>query len=216
MHFKVKEKYLVYFKNGIVYENPLFVSLLGLCPALATTTSLKNSFAMGISFIIILFFSNIFISIIRKIVPNEIRIPVYIVIIASFVSVIEMLMQAYFISLYNSLGLFISLIVVNCIVLGRAEAFASKNTVLDSVVDALSIGFGYFISLILIGIVREFLSNGSIDLFKSFSIDFNRIFIKEGKLGIFSDFFSSSSGAFIVLAFVIAFFQNIIYKRGLK
>lgn len=200
------------FSKGIFDENPILSSLLGLCPALAITTSLQNAIGMGIAFTIVLILSNIVISLIRKIIPYEIRIPVYIVIIASFVTVIELLMQAFMSALYDSLGIFISLIVVNCIVLGRAEAFASKNNVIDSLLDALGIGLGYSLILCVIASVRELLSNGFITIWDNIKIDFTSFFNGE-KSNLFTSFFVSPAGAFIVLALIIALKESIKNKR---
>lgn len=149
-------------KNGIFGENPLFVQLLGVCPALATTTSLKNALGMGVAFTLVLICSNLIISSLKAVIPSQIRIPSYIVVIASLVTVIEMLMQAFVPDIYSSLGIFIPLIVVNCIVLGRAEAFASKNGLVKSFLDAIGMGIGFSLALCIIGAVREFLGTGKI------------------------------------------------------
>ena len=147
-------------KNGIITENPIFVQVLAMCPTLAVTTSAENALGMGLASTVVLIFSNMIISAIRKLVPDEIRIPAYIVVIASFVTIIDMLMQGYLPSLYSSLGLFIPLIVVNCIILGRAEAYASKNPILPSIFDAIGMGLGFTIALFLIGTFREILGAG--------------------------------------------------------
>ncbi|MGL5415759.1 MAG: RnfABCDGE type electron transport complex subunit E [Clostridium sp.] len=149
-------------KNGIITENPIFVQVLAMCPTLAVTTSAENAIGMGIASTVVLIFSNMIISAIRKIVPDKIRIPSYIVIIASFVTMLEMLMQGYVPSLYKSLGIFIPLIVVNCVILGRAESYASKNKVLPSIFDGIGMGLGFTIALFLIGSFRELLGSGSI------------------------------------------------------
>lgn len=149
-------------KNGIIKENPIFVQVLAMCPTLAVTTSAENAVGMGIASTVVLIFSNMIISAIRKIVPDKIRIPAYIVVIASFVTILEMLMQGYVPSLYKSLGIFIPLIVVNCVILGRAEAYASKNPVLPSIFDAIGMGLGFTVALFLIGSFREILGAGSI------------------------------------------------------
>ncbi len=148
--------------NGIGKENPTFVLMLGMCPTLAVTTSLINGFAMGISTALVLIFSNILISLLRKIISDNIRIPAYIVIIATLVTTVQMLLQAYIPSLYTALGIYIPLIVVNCIILGRAESFASKNNVIVSAFDGLGMGIGFTIALTLIGFVREILGAGSV------------------------------------------------------
>ncbi|MGI5868491.1 MAG: electron transport complex subunit RsxE [Kiritimatiellia bacterium] len=142
-------------KNGILNENPTFRLVLGMCPTLATTTSVENGVGMGVATTAVLIASNALISAIRKLIPAEVRIPCYIVVVASLVTVVEMIMQAFVPTLYNSLGIFIPLIVVNCIILGRAEAFAAKNTVIDSVFDGLGMGLGFTLSLTLISIIRQ-------------------------------------------------------------
>ena len=148
--------------KGIVKENPTFVLILGMCPTLGTTTSAANGFGMGVATMAVLIMSNLVISLIKNIIPDKVRIPAFIVVIASFVTVIQMLMQAYVPALYASLGVFIPLIVVNCIILGRAEAFASKNGAVDSILDGVGIGLGFTLSLTAIGAVREILGSGAI------------------------------------------------------
>lgn len=149
-------------KNGIITENPIFVQVLAMCPTLAVTTSAKNAVGMGIATTVVLIFSNMIISAIRNFIPDKIRIPSYIVVIASFVTILEMLMQGYVPALYKSLGIFIPLIVVNCVILGRAESYASKNKVIPSIFDAIGMGLGFTVALFLIGSFRELLGNGSI------------------------------------------------------
>ncbi len=148
-------KALKILKNGILTSNPTFRLVLGMCPTLATTTSIENGIGMGVATMSVLICSNAVIASIRKFVPSQVRIPCYIVVIASFVTIVEMLMKAYVGSLYESLGIFIPLIVVNCIILGRAEAFAAKNTVLDSVFDGLGMGLGFTLSLFLVAATRQ-------------------------------------------------------------
>ncbi len=150
------------FKNGLINENPTFVQLLGMCPTLAVTTSLKNGIGMGLSVTFVLVLSNLIISMLRKAIPKKIRIAAYVVIIATFVTVVDLVLKAYIPSLSKSLGLFIPLIVVNCIILARAEAFASKNTVGKSVVDGFGMGIGFTVALSIISAVREILGNGTI------------------------------------------------------
>ena len=145
--------------NGIVKENPTFVLMLGMCPTLAVTTSAKNGLGMGFATMVVLVLSNFMISLLRKIIPDAVRVPVYITIIASFVTVIEMVMHAYVKPLYDSLGIYIPLIVVNCIILGRAESYANKNNPLLSIFDGIGIGLGFTIGLTTIGIIRELLGN---------------------------------------------------------
>lgn len=149
------------FTKGIIKDNPIFVLLLGMCPTLAVTTSVNNAIGMGLAVIAVLTASNIVVSLLRKVIPDSVRIPSYIVIIATFVTMIEMIMHAYFVELYNSLGIFLPLIVVNCIILGRAEAFANKNTVLDSIYDALGMGTGFTLALIILATFREVLGAGT-------------------------------------------------------
>lgn len=158
----VENKKSSIFLNGIIKENPTFVMLLGMCPTLAITTTLGNAIGMGLAVMFVLFFSNLFISLIRKIVPNEIRIPVFIVIVATLVTVVSMLLQAFLPDLNNALGAFVALIVVNCIILGRAEAFASKNSVGSSLLDALGMALGFTLAISLISVIRELIGNGSI------------------------------------------------------
>ncbi len=153
------------FTKGIIKENPTFVILLGLCPTLGVTTQVVNAIGMGFGVLFVLFFSNLFISLLKNVIVDTVRIPAYIVIIASFVTIVQMLMQSFAPGLYKTLGVFVPLIVVNCIILGRAESFASKNTVVDSLIDAIGMGVGFTLALIAIALVREVLGNGTITLF---------------------------------------------------
>ena len=150
------------FKNGVTTENPILVQQVGMCATLAITTSLINGIGMGVAVIAVLTGSNIVISILRKYIPDEVRIPAFVIIIAAFTTIIDLLMHAYTFSLYKALGVFIPLIVVNCIILARAEAFAFKNGVLDSTIDGLGMGVGYLVAMILLSSVREVLGNGTI------------------------------------------------------
>ncbi|WP_082759995.1 electron transport complex subunit RsxE [Abyssisolibacter fermentans] len=150
------------FKNGLIDENPTFVQLLGMCPTLAVTTSAENGLAMGLATTTVLLGSNLVISLFRKVIPDKIRIPAFIVIIATFVTMIEMFMHAYAMELYKSLGLFIPLIVVNCVILGRAESFASKNGPIASLADGLGMGLGFALALTILGSIRELLGAGSV------------------------------------------------------
>ena len=149
-------------KNGLIKENPIWVLILGMCPTLATTTSAINGMSMGLATTFVLMMSNIVISLLKSVIPDKVRIPAFIVIIATFVTMVEMVMKAYLPALYDSLGLFISLIVVNCIVLGRADAFASKNSVGQSALDGIFMGLGFTWALTLLGLVRELLGTGCI------------------------------------------------------
>ena len=150
------------FRDGLITNNPVLVQLLGMCSTMAITTSISNGIGMGISVLIILTLSNIFISLLRKIIPNEVRIACYIVVIAGFVTIVDLCLQAFFPAIAKSLGVFIPLIVVNCIILGRAEAFANKNSVLASAVDGICQGIGYTIVLVIMCAVRELLGNGTL------------------------------------------------------
>ena len=178
--------------NGIVKENPTFVLLLGMCPTLGTTSSAINGMGMGLATMFVLICSNVVISLIKKLVPDMVRIPIFIVVIASFVTVLQMMMRAYVPALYATLGLFIPLIVVNCILLGRAEAFAAKNNPLASFFDGLGMGLGFTIALTLLGGVREFLGTGK----------FFNITIMPEEYGML--IFVLAPGAFIVLGYLIA------------
>lgn len=149
-------------KNGIITENPTFVLTLGMCPTLAVTTSAVNGLGMGLTTMAVLALSNMFISMLRKVIPDKVRIPAFIVVIASFVTVVEFLLEAYLPSLYDALGLYIPLIVVNCIILGRAEAYASKNGVVSSLFDGVGMGLGFTLALTIIGAVRELLGAGQV------------------------------------------------------
>ena len=150
------------FTNGIIRENPIFVIMLGLCPTLAVSTSLFNAVGMGAAVIFVLVFSNLVISSMRNIIPDKVRIPCFIVVIATFVTITELLMHAFMPQLFESLGMFVSLIVVNCIILGRAEAFASKNKVSLAVIDGLGMGLGFTLGIVVIALIREIIGSGSI------------------------------------------------------
>ncbi|MBR3291411.1 MAG: electron transport complex subunit E [Bacteroidales bacterium] len=182
--------------DGIVKNNPTFVLVLGMCPTLGTTTSAINGLGMGLATTIVLILSNITISAIAKIIPDKVRIPCFIVVIASFVTIVQLLLQAYVPVLYESLGIFLPLIVVNCIILGRAEAFASKNPVGDSALDGIGIGLGFTIALTAVGLVREILGSGSAFGWKFMAGD--------GMLA-----FVLAPGAFIVLAYLMVIFRKL-------
>ena len=160
--------YLERLYNGIVKENPTFILMLGMCPTLAVTTSAVNGFGMGVSTLAVLVVSNLVISLLRKVIPDEVRLPAYIVIVASLVTVVELLTEAYLPALYSALGIYIPLIVVNCIILGRAEAFASKNPPVLSAMDGIGMGLGFTMALTILGIIREILGNGSVFGFSLF------------------------------------------------
>lgn len=202
-------------KNGIFKENPIFVLLLGLCSSLAITTSLTNAIGMGLAVTCVLILSNTIISLIRKIVPQEIRIPVYIVIIATLVKCVQMLMNAYALSLYNSLGVFIPLIVVNCIILGRAESFASKNGVLDSICDAIGMGIGYTGAILIISFFRQLIGTGELSLlnpFNSEQIIFSISLFKSLAVSLFTQ----PAGAFLTLGTIIGVINTITISKKKK
>ncbi|MEG0366377.1 MAG: electron transport complex subunit E [Coprobacillus sp.] len=202
-------------KKGLFVENPIFVLLLGLCSALAITTSLTNAIGMGMAVICVLVMSNVIISLLRKIIPNEIRIPVFIVVIATLVKCVQMLMNAFTPELYSSLGVFIPLIVVNCIILGRAESFASKNGVFDSLLDAIGMGVGYTFAVIVISFFRELLGTGCLTLFNPF--DATQVIFE---FNLFSDYaisiFKQPAGAFITLGCILAFIQFLSVRKANK
>lgn len=191
------------FKAGFIRENPVFALYLGLCSVLAISTTLNNAVGMGAAVIAVLVLSNVIIAAMRKITPDEIRIPVYIVVIATLVKIAELLIQAYAAELYVALGVFIPLIVVNCIILGRAEAFASKNTILDSAIDGIGMGLGYTAGLILISVIRQILSSGVLN----FSNPFTQQMIFEIRLipqNFVIAMFSQPTGAFLTFALIAA------------
>ncbi len=157
------------FLKGIIVENPVLVGLLGCCPTLATTTSIESAIGMALLFLLVLMGSNVLISLLRKVIPAEVKIPAYIVIIATFVTIVKMLCEAFLPELYSTLGVFISLIVVNCIILGRAEAYASKNGPLSSLVDALGMSVGFALALLIMAVIREFLGTGGFTFGKIFT-----------------------------------------------
>ncbi len=191
--------------KGVFRENPIFVIGLGLCPTLGVSTQVVNALGMGAGVIFVLLGSNIFVSLLKNYIPNNVRIPSYIVIIASFVTIVEMVMHAYFPSLYESLGVFVPLIVVNCIILGRAEAFANKNSVLDSILDAIGMGVGFTVSLILISLIREVLGSGTITLFPMGTFDgvIEIPILYTAPMRVLS----LSAGALLVMGYLKAFFN---------
>jgi electron transport complex protein RnfE len=148
--------------NGFIKENPIFVQLLGMCSALAITTSVLNGIGMGVAVTVVLIGSNLVISLLRKVIPDEVRIPAFIIVIATFVTIIDLFMHAYTYDLYKALGVFIPLIVVNCIILGRAESFASKNGIVDSIIDGLGMGIGYTFAIVVLSAIRELIGNGTL------------------------------------------------------
>lgn len=185
------------FKEAAVLNNPTFIQVLGMCPTLATTTSAKNALGMGLAATAVLILSNVIISLLRKIIPNQVRIASYIVIISGAVTAIELLMKAYLVDLYDSLGIFIPLIVVNCIILARAEAYASKNTVFDSFIDGVATGIGFTGALFIVGCVRELLGAGSV---------FGFVILPEA---LHATIFIMAPGAFLTLGMIMALVQKI-------
>ena len=186
-------KYMERLYNGIIKENPTFVMMLGMCPTLAVTTSATNGIGMGLSTTVVLIMSNMLISMLRKIIPDSVRMPAFIVIVASFVTIVQFLMEGFVPSLYDSLGLYIPLIVVNCIILGRAESYASKNPVLLSICDGVGMGLGFTFGLTCIGIVRELIGAGTVFGIQVMPASYEPITI-----------FILAPGAFLVLAFLVA------------
>lgn len=196
----MKNKALNTVLNGILRENPVFALVLGMCPTLATTTSAINGMSMGLATTFVLICSNVVISLLKNLIPDKVRIPAFIVVIATFVTMVQLLMQAYLPAIYEVLGLFIPLIVVNCIVLGRAEAFAAKNTVGLSALDGLGMGLGFTLSLTVIGAVRELLGTGCVFGLNLYSETYGMLI------------FVLAPGAFIVLGYLMALVQKLLKK----
>ena len=196
----MKNKALNTVLNGILRENPVFALVMGMCPTLATTTSAINGMSMGLATTFVLICSNVVISLLKNLIPDKVRIPAFIVVIATFVTMVQLLMQAYLPAIYEVLGLFIPLIVVNCIVLGRAEAFAAKNTVGLSALDGLGMGLGFSLALTLIGAVRELLGTGSLFGMNLYSETYGMLI------------FVLAPGAFIVLGYLMALVQKLLKK----
>lgn len=187
--------------KGVIKENPVFVLLLGMCPTLGTTTSAINGMSMGIATMFVLIMSNVAISLIKSFIPDKVRIPSFIVVIASFVTIVQLCMQAYLPALYETLGVFIPLIVVNCIILGRAEAFASKNGPLASVLDGVGIGLGFILALTLLGSVRELLGSYSIFGYKLIDSDGMLVFVL-------------APGAFLALGYLLVIFNKLTKSKA--
>lgn len=190
-------------KNGIINENPILVQLVGMCSVLAVSTTAINSVAMGAAVIVVLVGSNLVISLLRGFIPDKIRIPIFVVVIATFVTIVEMFIRAYAPAIYQSLGIFIPLIVVNCIILARAESFAYKNGIIASTVDGIGMGLGYTISLLILGSIREVIGSGSIFGYSLFSESFQPAAI-----------FVAPPGAFILLGILIAIFNTVLKKKA--
>ncbi len=201
----MKKRYTEIIKNGLITDNPTLVQLIGMCPTLAVTTSVVNALGMGVAVIIVLIFSNLFISLLRKIIPSQVRIAAYIVVISGFVTAVELILKAYFPSISDSLGLFIPLIVVNCIILARAESFASKNPPIESMLDGMAMGGGFTLALTVIGFIRELLGTGKVFAARDGS----------GGVALLGTSYSPATvfvlpaGAFLTLAFVVAAVQAI-------
>lgn len=189
------------FIKGIVKENPVFVMLLGMCPTLGVTSSAVNGLGMGVATLFVLLMSNIVVSLIKKQIPSKVRIPAFIIVIASFVTIVEMVLEAFIPFLYEQLGIFIPLIVVNCLILGRAEAFASKNNLGSSIIDALGMGIGFVLALTALGAVREILGSGSLFDMKFVSEDASTFIL-----------FILPPGAFIALAYLATMFNKWMLK----
>lgn len=189
------------FLKGIIKDNPVFVMLLGMCPTLGVTSTAFNGLGMGMATLFVLLMSNIVVSLVKSQIPSKVRIPAFIIIIASFVTIVEMVLEAYIPFLFEQLGIFIPLIVVNCLILGRAEAFASKNTLFSSILDGLGMGMGFTIALTLLGAVREILGSGSIFDFRFVSEDANTFIL-----------FILPPGAFIALAYLTVLFNRVTTK----
>ncbi|WP_203226824.1 RnfABCDGE type electron transport complex subunit E [Confluentibacter flavum] len=189
------------FLKGIIKENPIFVMLLGMCPTLGVTSSAFNGLGMGVATLFVLLMSNIVVSLVKNLIPAKVRIPAFIIIIASFVTIVEMILEAFVPLLYEQLGIFIPLIVVNCIILGRAEAFASKNNVMSSIFDALGMGIGFVLALTILGSVREILGSGSL---------FGLTFLPETANTFI--LFILPPGAFIALAYLTVIFNRLTSK----
>lgn len=198
-----KENKLLIILRGIIMENPVLILVLGTCPTLATTTSVISAFSMGIAATIVLICSNMVISALRKIIPDSVRIPCYIVIIAAFVTAVQMLLQAYLPDIYNMLGVYLALIVVNCIILGRAEMYANKNNVLDSALDGVGMGLGFLVALLLMATLREVIGNAT---FAGIEIPF----LTNYKIPVLTQ----APGGFLVYGIVIAVMNKLTEKKG--
>ena len=190
--------------KGIFKENPTFIIMLGMCPTLSVTTQVVNALSMGAGVLFVLFFSNILISLLKNVIPNSVRIPCYVVVIATFVTIVEMIFHAFVPAAYNALGVYLPLIVVNCIILGRAEAFANKNSVLDSAFDAIGMGLGFTLALTFIALIRESIGAGTITLFKIGSFDgvIHVPFFKYWPVRVMT----LAAGALLLMGYLKAFF----------
>ena len=196
-------KKLTILLRGIIMDNPVLILILGTCPTLATTTSVISAFSMGVAATVVLIGSNVVISALRKVIPDTVRIPCYIVIIAAFVTAVQMLLEAYLPSIYSMLGVYLALIVVNCIILGRAEMFAKKNGVLDSAIDGIGMGIGFLLALLIIAVIREVIGNGS---FAGIELSF----MQSIKIPVLV----GAPGGFLVYGIVIAVMNKLTEKRG--
>lgn len=202
-------------KDGIIKENPIFVLILGMCSSLAVTTTFEKSYMMGLCVLFVLLFSNLIVSLIKKLIPESVKVPVFILIIGTFVTILGLLLERYVPSLYNSLGIYLSLITVNCIILGRAISVASKESVGSSLIDAIGIGLGYTLALMLIGLIREFIGNNSITIINEMSNLFGFKLILTDilpKSAIFpNNTFILPAGAFLTIGLLLGLFN---YIRG--
>ena len=196
------------FTNGLLKENPVLILLIGLCPVLATGSSMNDGFGMGVATTFVLVSSNLLIAMFRSFIPDSIRLPVFIIIISTFVTIVDYVMHAYMVELYASLGIFIPLIVVNCIILGRAEAFAYKNTVQSSLIDGIGMGVGFTIAITLLGAIRELIGNGTLTFFGRELFNFSTSLNFQPAL-----IFIMPPGAFIVIGFMIAGVRWMIKKN---
>lgn len=217
---KVQSKHRESFVSGIIRQNPLFISMLGTCPALAVTTSIESAFGMGLLFTFVLLCSNVIISLLKKLIPEVVHTPCYIVVIAAFVTITKMFTEAFLPELYSTLGVFLSLLVVNCIVLGRAEAFANKNTVANSFLDAIGNGIGYTLAICIIAFFREALGTGGITIGKIFTFlpQFTLPLLKYPgtNIDMSMSVFTDSAGGFIVMGLALAVIMAIENKKNTK
>ncbi len=208
------------FLKGIIYENPVFVLLLGLCSILAVTTNLENGIVMGFSVMFVLFFTNTIVAIISKIVPGPVKLPVYILIIATFVTIVELLLKAYLPIIYTTLGIYIPLIVVNCIVLGRALGYASKNNIFNSMIDGLGYGLGFLLALMILGSIREIIGNNTITIMDNLTklTGYRMVYhVLPNSDLLPMNIFIQPAGAFLTLGILIGIFKTIsIHRRDSK
>lgn len=204
---KKQMKQLDNFLKGIIRENPIFVFLLGMCPALAVTNTLETAFGMGVLVIFVLTASNLVVSLMKNLIPNQVQIPAYIVVIATFVTIVGMITEAYAYELHQALGIFIPLIVVNCLIMGRATSFASKNNPLSSIIDGVGMGAGFMLAMMLIGVSREILATGAITLGQYLPLPFEVSYINTDLYLFSMDVFIGPAGGFIIVGVWLAIFS---------